>query len=180
MIPETHLLLRAFARAPLDRVAIPPAVAPQTPPAEIGELIAFILERYHQTHRRELPEAIRLARKVEALHAQSADCPTGLADHLAMIADDLESHQQKEEKVLFPLMTQGGSAAIRFPIDRMMAEHRDVDVQLEQLEALTADFVPPRDACRTWRQLYRLCGKIDADLREHMRLENEVLFARFI
>lgn len=180
MIPETHLLLRAFARLPLDPPADYPQAAREAAPDATPDLIAHILERYHETHRQELPEAIGLARKVEQVHAGARACPAGLADHLAMIADDLEGHQQKEEKVLFPLILQGGSAMIRFPIERMMAEHRDVDVQLAHLAALTHDFTAPQDACPTWRELYRLCRKIDDDLREHMRLENEVLFARFI
>jgi regulator of cell morphogenesis and NO signaling len=176
MIPETHQLMRAFARLPLDEIA-----ADRTgdiPPEATPDLIAYILERYHETHRREFPEAIRLARKVEAVHAGQADCPSGLADHLAMMADDLEGHQQKEERVLFPMMLQGG--APRIPIARMMAEHRDVDVQLNHLAALTRQFAPPAGACGAWRDLCRACAKIDRDLRQHMRLEDQTLFARFL
>lgn len=176
MIPETHLLLRAFAYAPLNDPA--PEALPRALSTE--DLIAHILERYHETHRREFPQAIALARKVEAVHRLDVDCPVGLADHLAMMADDLEGHQQKEEAVLFPMMRRGGAPMIRFPIDRMMAEHRDVDDQLDQLETLTSHFTPPMGACASWRDLYRACHKIDRDLRDHMRLENEDLFARFL
>lgn len=179
MIPETDLLFQAFARRPLGDAPPRRAALREVAPSETDALIAHILTRYHETHRRELPEAIRLARKVEATHQRHPRCPIGLADHLAMIADDLEGHQQKEEKVLFPMMLQGGSPMIRFPIERLTAEHRDVDAQLDHLEAITRDFTPPLDACRTWHDLYRLCQKIDGDLREHMRLENEILFARF-
>ena len=34
-----------------------------------GKLIEHILERYHETHRREFPQAIELARTVERVHA---------------------------------------------------------------------------------------------------------------
>ena len=44
------------------------------------KLIAHILERYHETHRRELPELIRLAEKVERVHASHPDVPAGLAE----------------------------------------------------------------------------------------------------
>lgn len=178
MIPETHLLLRAFARAPLDMVAdAPPAPDPGALSTE--DLIAHILERYHATHRREFPQMISLARQVEATHKREPECPRGLADHLSMMADDLEGHQRKEETVLFPMMLRGGAPMIRFPIDRMTAEHRDVDLQLEYLATLTHDFSPPIGACASRRDLYRGCRKIDRDLRDHMRLEEEVLFGRF-
>jgi len=74
------------------------------PDPGIAGLIAHILFRYHETHRREFPEAIRLARKVEAAHVAEPECPRGLGDHLAFMADDLESHQQREEQVLFPMI----------------------------------------------------------------------------
>ncbi|HEY0649335.1 hemerythrin domain-containing protein [Phenylobacterium sp.] len=158
------------------------AAAPGTQPAgdDVVGLIELILTRYHQTHRREFPEAIRLARKVEAVHAADPRCPRGLADHLALMADDLEGHQQREEQVLFPMILNGGGPMIRFPIGRMMVEHADVDEQLARLRTLTHDYAAPDRACETWRALVRACRKLDCDLTEHMRLENEVLFAPFL
>ncbi|RAK66286.1 hemerythrin domain-containing protein [Phenylobacterium kunshanense] len=147
---------------------------------DVPGLIELILTRFHETHRREFPEAIRLARKVEAVHAAEAECPRGLADHLAFMADDLEGHQQREELVLFPMMLRGGSPMIGMPIGRMMAEHRDVEDQLARLRALTHDHAAPPGACHTWQALVRACRKLDVDLTEHMRLENEVLFQHFL
>lgn len=162
--------------AVLSRLSTPADTAPSDPDA----LIAHILDRYHETHRREFPEAVRLARKVEAVHAGVPGCPDGLADHLALMADDLEAHQQKEERVLFPIILGGFGPTAQFPIGRMMAEHKDVEAQLAVLRELTRDFTPPADACRTWRALNDACRKIHDDLVEHMRLENEVLFAPFL
>ncbi len=42
--------------------------APRAVPTEPSALIDHILARYHEVHRRELPELIRLARRVEAVH----------------------------------------------------------------------------------------------------------------
>jgi len=149
-------------------------------PPGLHDLIEHILDRYHETHRREFPEAIALARKVEAVHAEAPERPSGLADHLSLMLDDLEGHQRREEKVLFPMLLAGGGPMARFPIGRMMAEHRDVDEQLARLRALTRDFTSPSGACATWQALARLCAKLDADLREHMRIENEEVFAPFL
>jgi regulator of cell morphogenesis and NO signaling len=175
MIANLDVLLREFARHPLDEPVPHDEVASQDTPA----LIAHILERYHETHRREFPHAIRLARKVEAVHAHHPDCPHGLADHLAFMADDLEAHQQKEEIVLFPLLVRGGGPLVRFPIQKMTSEHRDVHEQLAVLAALTHDFTPPQGCCGSWRELYEATRKLDADLKAHMKLEEEVLFPRF-
>lgn len=147
---------------------------------EVGSLIELIQTRYHDTHRREFPEAIALARKVEAVHVAEPECPRGLADLLALMLDDLEGHQRREEQVLFPMLLAGGNPMVRFPIARMMAEHLDVEEQLIRLRTLTHDFANPLGACATWRALNQLCRKLDADLREHMRLENEDLFGPFV
>ena len=43
-------------------------------------LIDHILTRYHQVHREQLPELIRLAARVETVHGSHEQCPNGLAD----------------------------------------------------------------------------------------------------
>lgn len=146
---------------------------------QAGALIDHILTRYHQVHMDDFPQAIALARKVETVHVADAECPDGLADHLALMADELAGHQRKEETALFPMMRQGGGPMVRVAIARMQAEHRDVVEQLTRLAVITKDFTPPQEACRTWRALNQLCRKIDRELREHMRLEDAILFPHF-
>ncbi|ADG11481.1 iron-sulfur cluster repair di-iron protein [Caulobacter segnis] len=147
-------------------------------PADTEALIDHLLDRYHEVHRRQFPEAIFLAARVESVHGDRPDCPTGIAQHLAFMFDDLEAHHQKEEMILFPMMRRG-ELRLGAPISRMEAEHDDVVEQLKGLARLTNDFTPPENACGTWRALYALCHEIDADLRDHMHLENNVLFRRF-
>lgn len=153
------------------------ALAAAEPPPDVAGLIRHVLERYHDVHRVEFPEAIALARKVEAVHACDPACPRGLAAHLSMMFDDLEAHQQREERMLFPSILQGGCSVVKFPIRRMMAEHEDVHEQLATLRDITKGHTVPDDACASWRALAERCRKIDEDLVEHMRIENEELFA---
>lgn len=150
----------------------------QPPPQATGALIDYLLGRYHDVHRRQFPEAIRLARRVEVVHRGHADCPVGLSQHLAFMFDDLEVHHQKEELGVFPMMRNGDPHAAA-PIPCMEADHEDVVEQLKGLARLTHEFTPPEGACTTWRALYALCREIDIDLRDHIRLENKVLFRRF-
>lgn len=159
----------------LENLAAAKGAAPTEPEA----LIDHILERYHEVHRREFPEAIRMAKRVEAVHREKPACPSGLADHLTLMFEELESHHQKEELMLFPMMRAGGVQMTGLPIQRMMIEHEIVGEQLEVLAELTTDFIPPSGACTTWRALYQACQKLDEDLREHMHLENNVLFPQF-
>jgi regulator of cell morphogenesis and NO signaling len=142
-------------------------------------LISFILDRYHQTHRRELPELEALARKVEIVHAAHAQCPSGLADFLSETLQELEMHMQKEEQMLFPALLAGGAGCAPFAMRRMRAEHAEHDERLEQLKARTNDFTPPEGACGSWVRLYAGCAKLYDDLRAHIDTENNVLFPMF-
>jgi regulator of cell morphogenesis and NO signaling len=79
---------------------------------ESGELIDHILTRYHEIHRRELPELISLSRRVQAVHAGHPKVPTGLADVLQHMLGELEVHMKKEELILFPAMDHPGEGSM--------------------------------------------------------------------
>lgn len=141
-------------------------------------LIEFLLERYHERHREQFPELIRLASRVEQVHGNKADCPLGLAEHLWAMQQELESHMLKEEQILFPMLqrnihlpqTQGPIAVMRF-------EHDQHSAALARLAELTQDITPPANACNTWRALYRGLEELRDDLMHHIHLENNILFA---
>jgi regulator of cell morphogenesis and NO signaling len=167
---------------------IPTAAAPR----ETGALLDHLLARFHEVHRRELPELLRLARKVERVHADHPRAPRGLADELHRLGLELESHMQKEELVLFPLMRASASddegagddrgaapPIIRHPIAQMRHEHDEHTRHLIALRALTHDLILPDGACRSWQALYAGLAKFIDDLVEHVHLENDLLFPRF-
>lgn len=153
--------------------------APSSHPREPAALIDHILERYHETHRRELPELVRLAQKVERVHASHPDAPIGLAAALEHMAIELETHMQKEEAVLFPMMRMGPQPMIAHPIARMRLEHDDHGERLRELEALYRHGRLPEDACGSWQALYAGVKKLADDLMQHIHLENNLLFPQF-
>ncbi|MBI4694333.1 MAG: DUF542 domain-containing protein [Gammaproteobacteria bacterium] len=161
--------------AELARLTEPPPAMP----AETDALIEWILQRFHATHRSDLAELEQALQRVEAAHGAHPGLPAGLGKLLRTIAANLESHMQREEQVLFPIMQAGGHPMIVNPINMMRLEHDDHTLHIAKLVALTGDFTPPPDACGTWRALYTGLAKLVADLREHIRVENEVLFPRF-
>lgn len=145
----------------------------------LPELIDFIVRRYHTSLRADVPALLEAAKRVERVHGQKASCPKGLATLLERLHAELEHHLEKEEKVLFPAIRAGTMGArVHMPIRVMMQEHDDHGANLKQLRELTTDFHPPREACATWRALYRGLEKLEAELMEHIHLENNILFAR--
>lgn len=142
-------------------------------------LIDHILSRYHEVHREQLPELIRMARRVQAVHRDHPDVPTGLAEQLEAMHEELLEHMRKEETILFPLLKSGGHPFVGQPIGVMRQEHTSHGQALEQLHALTHDMQPPQGACNTWRALYSGIAQFTDDLISHIHLENNVLFPAF-
>lgn len=146
--------------------------------ASTSELIDHILTRYHAVHRQQMPELIRLARRVEHVHGERPECPNGLAELLESMHQELESHMQKEEKILFPMLKRGLDHDAQGPIAVMRFEHDEHGEALARLMALTHNIQTPKGACTTWRALYAGLREFRADLMQHVHLENNVLFER--
>ena len=146
---------------------------------ETGKLIDHILARYHETHRRELPELIELAKKVEAAHVDHPQAPRGLALLLRQMQGELEVHMKKEELILFPAMRRRSGGGLDAPIEQMRHDHADHGEHLQRMQEITSGFAQPEGACRSWQALYFGAAKLADDLTKHIHLENNVLIPRY-
>ena len=142
-------------------------------------LIDHVLARYHAVHREQLPELIRMARRVEAVHRDHPLVPNGLTVLLEEAEQDLLSHMMKEENILFPMLKAGGNPFVSQPISMMRSEHSQHGAMLEQLMALCDNANAPQGACNTWRALYAGISQLHEDLLNHIHLENNILFSQF-
>jgi regulator of cell morphogenesis and NO signaling len=143
-------------------------------------LIDHIQACYHQAHRRALPELITLSRKVEAVHREHPNVPAGLSEALRLLQSELEPHMAKEEAILFPAMLQWTAGKYDIPVSELRHEHEEQSVSLRLLESLTDNFTTPEGACRSWQALYVGIAQLTEDLIQHIHLENNVLFPRFV
>ncbi|EMH6404040.1 iron-sulfur cluster repair protein YtfE [Providencia rettgeri] len=146
--------------------------------APLGEIIDFIIIRYHDRHREQLPELILQAQKVERVHANKPSVPKGLSKYLEALLEELTSHMMKEERVLFPLIKNGMGRNAAAPISVMEQEHDDAGDILEAIKGITDNVTPPPEACTTWRVLYNGINELIDDLMNHINLENNLLFPR--
>ena len=90
---------------------------------------------------------------------------------------ELETHMQKEEEMLFPMLARGMSGVAAHPVTLIRHEHEEQSEAIRKLERLTGNLTPPPDACNTWQALYTSLGQFRRDLMDHIHLENNVLFA---
>lgn len=155
-------------------------------------LIDHILERYHKTLTEELPRLEALAEKVASVHgANHPDTLPPLRDTFRALKAELESHLEKEERVLFPYVREletaarGLRPAYSVPlglasgaIGVMEREHEVAGLALTTIHRLTGGYRPPDDACGSFRALYAGLEIFEADLHSHIHLENNILFPR--
>jgi regulator of cell morphogenesis and NO signaling len=154
--------------------------------ATMTELCDHIEQTHHAYLKRDLPRMEFLVTKVAARHSEQA--------HLAEIRDtflglqaELMSHMMKEERVLFPIcraMEQGNAAAVSHcgtvenPIRQMIHEHDDAGDALARIRELTQNYVPPAEACNTYRAMYDALRELEQDMHRHVHKENSILFPK--
>jgi regulator of cell morphogenesis and NO signaling len=176
-VGDRNLNLDALAAELQLLYSLPPAEQEWANVPDI-ELIEHILTRYHDVHRQQLPELIRLAQRVELVHGGHTECPAGLTQLLETMLQELENHMQKEEQILFPMISRGITGMAVQPIAMMRREHDDHGAALADIAHITHGIVIPKGACNTWRALYLGLETLKADLMDHIHLENNILFDR--
>ncbi len=144
----------------------------------IGSLVDHIEQTHHVFTRAELARLDRLLRDVIAADAGKHPELTEVAGAFVRLADDLDPHMQKEEMILFPAIRKADQDFLEGPIRVMGIEHVQVKKILDELRTLTAGYVAPADATADHHALFAGLGNLQADLVEHIRLEDEVLFPR--
>lgn len=148
-------------------------------PSDPTALTRYIETRYHARHREQLPQLAAMAERVEDVHFGDEAVPEGLSALLRQMIGEMEVHMKKEELILFPAIRKGGMPGIENPIAVMRADHAGHEREVAEIRRLTANLSLPDGACGTWTGLYRGLTEFLADLTEHMRLENDVLFPQF-
>lgn len=63
-------------------------------------------------------------------------------------------------------------------IDRLEAEHDQTGELLKEMRRVSKDYALPEDACRTYTLSFSKLEELEADMFQHIHLENNVLFER--
>lgn len=157
--------------------------------AGLTELADHIVERHHGYLRQELPRLEALIEKVCDVHGERRPALRKLREVLHRFRGELEAHMFKEEQILFPMCRQLDAAgslpqfhcgSVQNPIRVMFEEHDDAGTALLQMYSLTDGYTPPADACNTYRAMLSGLAELQADMHQHVHLENNVLFPRAI
>ncbi|MBI4864932.1 MAG: iron-sulfur cluster repair di-iron protein [Candidatus Riflebacteria bacterium] len=162
--------------------------------APLGELVNHIVETHHGYMKTALPRLSSLVPTVLKAHgAHHGDVLRQVQGLFNSLHSELTSHLLKEEQVLFPYLVaveahlrqgapqpQASIGSARHPIRQMEREHESAGEVLARLREVTDGYALPPDACPTFRALYEELQRMEADLHQHIHLENNILFPRAI
>lgn len=104
---------------------------------------------------------------------------------------DMARHQKKEEIMLFPFLKKMANArgnnadlktlpsqAIEERVNMLTEEHDDQEEAFKKMAELSDGFTPPADAPEMYQVTLKLLKALQADLRQHIHLENDLLFPK--
>ena len=159
----------------------------------LARLVQHIVRIHHLCVRQELPRLAEMAMKLAATLGDRAPELTKVAELIEKLRGEMYTHIQKEEQVLFPFISQMDQESIvayppshacfrsvTHPIFMMEQEHESADHIVAELMRLTNHFEPPSWACATHVALFSGLREFEDDLKQHVHLENDVLFPRAI
>jgi regulator of cell morphogenesis and NO signaling len=154
--------------------------------APLDELVQHIVDVHHAYLKKELPRLGTLEQRVLRAHAaHHGEMLRHVHDLFVALEKELSSHTAKEEKEVFPQII----AAVARPMEKdsrplgklvgeLEQEHETAGAALAKLREVTGKYTLPADACPTFRALYEGLQALEADLHQHIHLENNILFPR--
>jgi regulator of cell morphogenesis and NO signaling len=174
-IPLSELTaeIRDSLDAPAEAAAGFTGRAPADLVHHLMQQMGFVME--------ELPRLHELAERVARRHGGHTPTLVELFYTFDKVAGDLGRKIQHEETTLFPMLTRlftsgEATAALAIAIERSEKEHATIAEAFAQMRALTADFVPPPQACNSYRALFAGLAELNVHLDRYFRHEEIELF----
>jgi regulator of cell morphogenesis and NO signaling len=159
----------------------------------LADVIAHINSTHHKYTRAETARLGPLFDKVCSVHGKNHPELPQVRTSFQGLAQELTLHMMKEERILFPYIVRMEESVIQKepvlpppfgsvqnPVSMMMHEHDSAGEALRAMRQASAGYTPPGDACISYQTLYKALADFEADLHQHIHLENNILFPRAI
>jgi regulator of cell morphogenesis and NO signaling len=161
--------------------------------ARLCDLTRHIRTKHHRYVREAIARVQILLDKVGAKHGEKHPEITEIQTLFTEVGREMIMHMQKEEQILFPYIdalekaTSAHSSVdppflqtVRNPIHAMMKEHDAAGELVKQIRKASSEYTAPADACTSYKALYEVLREFEADLHQHVHLENNILFPRAV
>lgn len=175
----------------LDRLVANHSSSKEIDPLNLStfDLVELIISKHHNYVKEALPLIQAHLHKVSSKHGPRHPELNEIYSIFNSVVDEMTSHMMKEENILFPAILKLEKAmetkqvsqehsSIVAPMQVMEMEHETVGSALDEIKKLTNKYMPPRDACMTYRLSFDELKEFELDLHKHVHLENNILFPR--
>lgn len=159
----------------------------------LASLIEHIQSTHHTYTREEIARLGPLFEKVCSVHGKNHPELFEAREIFQGLANELNAHLMKEERILFPYILRMEAApagnvpvvpapfgSVQNPVSMMEHEHDSAGNALRAMSHATNGYTPPADACVSYQTLYKALAAFEADLHQHIHLENNILFPRAV
>jgi len=145
-------------------------------------LVDYITNVHHVYVKENLPIISEFANKVASVHGEHAPENVEIAQLFSTLSDELYSHLEKEETILFPAI-KSKIADPNFQYDANVIgiledEHESAGTIVKRIQEISNNFTTPDWACNTYKALYFKLDEFINDLYQHIHLENNILFQK--
>ena len=152
------------------------------------QLIGLILIHHHFYRKQNMPIIAAHLTKVAAKHGERFPYMVEVLELFLHLKNEMTLHMQKEETVLFPRIKEVesfyhfkqpkklDSNYINGPVGVMEQEHDEAGEIMRRIRELTGNYIPPEEACTTFKVSLAELKEFEEDLHRHVHLENNILF----
>lgn len=155
--------------------------------ASYTDLVTYIEEKHHTYVKQELPIMKQLIEELVSKYGIEYH-ELGRVQHLFQLLErDLDTHLRREEKDTFRLIREYDEnpmhpkAHLLVRMTQTLEGEHEISLHiLAELRKVTNDYELPADADENYHSVYRKFVELEADLREHIYLEDKILFERLI
>lgn len=154
-------------------------------------LVDYIYNQHHLYYYELQPALKDLLTKVVGHHGDTHPELKNLYSLYTQLVTELDTHFMREEKVVFPFIKalvqvkRTGDRALlndlpslTEPVRMMEVDHEAAGDILLEINKLTNNYTPPADGCNSYQFLYKKLSELEADLHQHIHLENNILFPK--
>lgn len=152
-------------------------------------LADYIEKKHHRYITEQTPRLQVLLDKIATVHYRQHPELKRIQLLFTESAGELAMHLKKEELMLFPVIRKLAQAAapgtigqaahqvsVQERIDQMHREHHAEGERFRKIRELSKDYLVPADGCSSYRAAFLLLEAFEADLHQHIHLENNILF----
>ncbi len=156
-------------------------------------LIDYIEKTHHRYVEEKSTTLIAFLNKLCKVHGERHPELFSIYNLFAASAGELAQHMKKEELILFPFIKKMEEAirreqtieqphfgTVENPIAMMKHEHENEGDRFVKIAELTNNYIPPSDACNTYKVTFAMLQEFEQDLHKHIHLENNILFPKAI